>query len=216
MRPVRDIVGRLEEGLHRPLPGLPAQLAMAPRLGPDRALTTDAEASCLKAGVMILLYPRGGETHLVLIRRAAGVLHHRDQIGLPGGQLEPGEDPRTAALRETEEEIGVPRRLIGVAGSLTPLFIPPSNFCVYPFVGSVDASPSFVPLPSEVAAVIEAPLARLADAAAVRTEVWTLRGERVDVPFYAFEAHKIWGATAMILAEFLAVLRASTLARDDR
>jgi len=215
MRSVREVIGRLGEVLSHPLPGLPAQLAMAPRIGPDRTLTPEAEASCLRAGVMILLYPRDGEPHLVLIRRAAGVLHHKDQIGLPGGQLEAGEDPKTAALRETEEEIGVPRGLITVAGRLTPLFIPPSNFCVYPFVGSAEAAPAFVPEPSEVAGIIEVPLSRLADAATVRTEVWTLRGERVDVPFYAYGTHKIWGATAMVLAEFLAVLRAAILAPNN-
>lgn len=182
---------------------------MAPRLGPDRTLTPAIEASCLKAGVMLLLYPRDGAPHIILIRRTGTVLHHKDQIGFPGGRLEAGEEPLAAALRETEEEVGVPRDRIAVAGRLTPLYIPPSNFCVHPFVGSLAEGPVFVPELSEVAEIIEVPFARLTDDAAVRTEAWTLRGAKVDVPFYAFGEHKIWGATAMILAELLAVLKAT-------
>ena len=75
----------LKRALAAPLPGLAAQLAMAPRYGPDRTFTPAVEASCLKAGVMLLLYLRQDEPYIVLTRRTSTVLRHKDQIGFPGG-----------------------------------------------------------------------------------------------------------------------------------
>ena len=198
----------LKRALAAPLPGLAVQFTMAPRHGPDRTLTPMIEAYSLKAGVMLLLYLRRDDPHIILIRRTSTVLRHKDQIGFPGGQLEAGEDAVQAALRETGEEIGVAPDRIDVAGSLTPLFIPPSNFCIYPVVGTAEGPLVFTPERSEVAEIIEVPLARLMDPASAQTEDWTLGGRTVEVPFYAFGPHKIWGATAMVLAEFLALLKA--------
>jgi len=207
MDPARNMIDDLEKALRAPLPGLTTQLAMAPRHGPDRTLTPAIEAVCLKAGVMLLLYPKRDELHIVLTRRTSTVLHHKDQIGFPGGQFEEGEDAVRAALRETCEEIGVgPDRIDGF-GSVTPLVIPPSHFCIYPVVGTAEGPLVFTPEQGEVAEVIEVPLACLIDPASVRREDWTLYGRAVEVPFYEFGPHKIWGATAMVLAEFLAVLR---------
>jgi 8-oxo-dGTP pyrophosphatase MutT (NUDIX family) len=207
MKAGRDIFQLLKKALDAPRPGLPVQLTMAPRYGPDRTLTPKAEASCLKAGVMLLMYLNGDEPSIVLTRRTSTVLRHRDQIGFPGGQLEGSEDGVAAALRETSEEIGVPPGLIEVVGTLTPLYIPPSDFCIYPVVGTARGDLAFTPEPSEVAEILEVPLACLMDPASARTEPWELAGRTVDVPFYAFGKDKIWGATAMVLAEFLALLK---------
>jgi len=215
MRPGRDLIGTLKKCLAGPLPGLAVQFTMAPRHGPDRTLTPWIEASCLKAGVMLLLYSRDDASHIVLIRRTSTVLRHKDQIGFPGGQLEAGEDAVQAALRETGEEIGVAPDCIDVAGSLTPLFVPPSNFCIYPVVGAAEGPLVFTPERSEVAEIIEVPLARLMDPDSAQREAWTLGGRTVEVPFYAFGPHKIWGATAMVLAEFLALLRNQVRAPED-
>jgi len=197
----------LEQKLKAAKPGLPAQLKMAPHPRPGQKVYTEVEDICQKAGVMVLVYPRQGIWHLVLIRRTPTVLHHKDQIGFPGGQMEPGEDFIRTALRETEEEIGVFPSRIKIIGPLTPLFVPPSNFCIYPVVAAADGPLSFNPYPDEVAEIIEVPLRHLTDPRNVREENWTIRGERVNVPFFAFGEHKIWGATAMILAEFLDVLQ---------
>jgi 8-oxo-dGTP pyrophosphatase MutT (NUDIX family) len=188
--------------LHQAKPGLQAQLKMVPEPRPGQKVYIEVEATCLKAGVMVLLYRRQDAWYMVLIRRPSTVLYHKDQIGFPGGQLEPGENFEEAALRETWEELSVDRDRIKIIGHLTPLYIPPSNFCIYPVVATLSEPPSFKPHPEEVAEVIEMPLGHLMDPRNLRRETWTIGGQPVEVPFYGFRHHKIWGATAMVLAEF--------------
>jgi len=199
---VLDLEGRLRAAL----PGPPAQLKMIPTPRPGQQAYTEVEGTSLKAGVMLLLYPKAGGAHLAFIRRPATVLHHKNQISFPGGGIEAGEDFVEAALRETWEEIGVPEDRIRVLGGLTPLYIPPSNYCIYPVVGTASGAPVFRPRPEEVEEILEIPLAHLRDPGHVARETRTIRGEATEVPFYRFGSHKIWGATAMVLAEFLDVL----------
>lgn len=200
------LILRLQRRLRAPLPGLPSQLKMIPSPRPGQQVYTEVESTSQKAGVMILLYPKSGAAHIVFIRRPETVLHHKGQISFPGGGFEAGEDGIAAALRETREEIGVPEGRIRPLGGLTPLYIPPSNYCIYPVVGAADEAPLFIPRPEEVDEILEIPLEHLRDPASTRRETWTIRGEAAEVPFYAFGSHKIWGATAMVLAEFLDVL----------
>lgn len=200
------LLRRLKRRLRGEKPGLKAQFKMLPRPRPGHRLYSEVELTSLKAGVMLVLYPRDGALHMPLIRRTATVLHHRDQIGLPGGQLEGEETFEQAALRETREELGIPPEKIKVLGHLTPLYIPPSNYCIYPVVGVLGETPVFLPDPWEVAEVFDVPLAHLLDSHHTHTETWTIQGEPVQVPFYAFGHHKIWGATAMVLAEFLELI----------
>jgi 8-oxo-dGTP pyrophosphatase MutT (NUDIX family) len=197
----------LEDLLRRPKPGLAAQLEMAPIPRPGTVAYPDTPPDCRQAAVLILLYPKENETHIVFIRRPRTSLHHKDQIAFPGGRIEGRESPIEAALREAREEVGVLPRLVRIAGELTPLYVPPSNFCVTPAVGTASARPAFVPFPEEVDEILEVPLARLLAPDAVIRETWPLERGNALVPFYAFEGHKIWGATAMILAEFLTLLR---------
>lgn len=208
-------IERLRRALARPLPGLPVQMGMspAPRPGTERIL--DPGLDCRRAGVLVLLYPSAGDDtaddgtsplHLVLTRRTTSVESHRGQISFPGGSMDPGEDAVAAARREANEELGVDPAGVTVLGQLSPLYIPPSGFCIYPVVAYAAARPNFVPSPHEVAEVLEVPLDHLTAPATRCEEVWDIRGEPVRVPYYAFGPHKVWGATAMVLCEFLALL----------
>lgn len=92
-------------------------------------------------------------------------------------------------------------------GPLTPLYIPPSNFCLHPFVGHTPSATSLRPTDAEVEQILQVPLAHLLDPATCTSETRRLHGRDVDVPYYDVAGHAVWGATAMMLAEFLAVVR---------
>jgi 8-oxo-dGTP pyrophosphatase MutT (NUDIX family) len=180
---------------------LAAQRRMAPQ---PRALrrSPNRPGQPRQAGVLILLYPAQEGLAFALIRRTQNPHDvHSGQISLPGGSLEPGETPVEAALREAKEELGldVP---VQVLGSLTCLYIPPSDFEVHPAVGYVNQRPVWVPDRSEVVEVLECPLAWLLDDTRKVVEAWERDGQTVQVPWYNMHGHKVWGATAIILSEF--------------
>lgn len=161
-----------------------------------------------KGAVLILLYPRSGQTHLVLTRRRDDLDSHAGQISLPGGRQELDETLEQTALRETMEEVGVRPARVDLLGELTPLYIPPSDYEVHPFVGWHETTPSFVPEVAEVAEIIEVPLSLLLDDGTRQNELWTHRGYELHVPFFQVNSHKVWGATAMMLSDFVGRLLA--------
>ncbi len=201
-------ISLLRQRLAGPLPGTAVQLQMAPayRQVPEQ-LRIEGKP-CREAGVLALLFPEQERPHLLLIARHSHLKEHGGQIGFPGGRREPGETLQETALREAREELGLPPEHIELLGALTPLYIPVSNFCVHPFVGAIAPLPTLRPCPEEVAAVLRVPLAVLLDPASRRRERWTIRGQDVMVPFFEVGSYRIWGATAMMLAELLALLTA--------
>lgn len=197
----------LEQELAGPKPGINAQLGMSPNPRPGHQIYLEVENTCNKAGVLVLLYPREDRLHLVLTKRTDKVDFHKGQISFPGGRLETGEDLEQAAIREAQEELDVDPGSVRILGKLTPLFIPPSNYTIYPVVALTENRPYFQPSPLEVAEVLEIPLEHLLDPVNVRREIWSIRDAEVEVPYFSFGYHKIWGATAMVLAELLAILK---------
>jgi 8-oxo-dGTP pyrophosphatase MutT (NUDIX family) len=204
---VEYAIEHLRAAMSAPLPGMPAQLRMAPDPRPGTERILEPGLDCRKAGVLALLYPGADGLCIVLTRRTDTVESHRGQISFPGGSLDPGETTVAAALREAQEELGVDPAGVEVLGGLSPLYIPHTGFCVYPTVGYAAARPEFTPNPHEVAEVIEASLAHLLAPEASCEETWQLRGAPTTVPFYAVGPHKVWGATAMMLSELLALIR---------
>jgi len=197
----------IKEALNSPKPGLKSQLIMVTDPRPGHKTYSEMKNKCKKAGVLILFYPKQSELILILTRRTEMVQYHPNQISFPGGQCEPNEDPLEAGLRETQEELGIPPDKIKIIGHLTPLYIPPSNYCIYPAVGILDKLPTYKPRQKEVAEVIEVPLVHMLDSRNTIREIWKLNNRKVKVPFYLYKNHKIWGATAMVLAELLDVIR---------
>jgi 8-oxo-dGTP pyrophosphatase MutT (NUDIX family) len=202
-------VGKLREALKGTLPGLDAQLRMAPepRLGWDPLKFPEGARD---GAALLLLYPHDDHLHVVLTVRGAELRNHTGQVSLPGGRVDQGETFEAAALREANEEIGVDPATVEVLGRLTPLHIPVSGFLLHPIVGATSMRPAFQRAEWEVARIIEAPVSVLSDPAVIKreTRTRTVNGRQVDVlvPYYDIDGEKVWGATAMVLAEFCAIL----------
>lgn len=171
----------------------------------EEALSVENRA-CREAGVLALLLPSDDIPSVVLTVRREELTDHGGQISFPGGAREAGESLRDTALREAYEEIDLAPQSVRILGGLTPLYIPPSNFCVHPFVGVVHSAPVLRPTDREVAEVFHAPLHHLLDPDARLVETWTLHERAVDVPYYDVAGRTVWGATAMMLSELLALV----------
>jgi 8-oxo-dGTP pyrophosphatase MutT (NUDIX family) len=160
-------------------------------------------------GVLLLLFSKEKHIHIVLTRRCDNLASHAGQVSFPGGKNEPMESLLETALRETEEEIGVPAVKLEVLGALSPIYIPPSDFEVHPYVAwfNEGKQPVFKASAEEVAEIIEAPLATLLDPASQMEELWDFGNYQMAVPFFDVQEHKVWGATAVVLSEFIERLR---------
>jgi 8-oxo-dGTP pyrophosphatase MutT (NUDIX family) len=191
------------------LPGEEAHNIMVPqqRLEITKKLNFD-QINPRNAGVMMLFYPKDDITHLVLIVRNSYKGVHSSQIAFPGGKHEKEDiNLEQTALRETHEEIGILSDKIQVLKAFTSLYIPPSNFMVYPFLGICRDEISFYPDPNEVADIIELPLTTfLSDSIIINTEMTTSYAKNIQVPAFVIEGHIVWGATAMMLSELKVVL----------
>lgn len=178
-----------------------AQRRMAPQPRPLRR-NSNQPGKPRKASVLVLLYPVQASLWFVLTRRAQNPHDvHSGQISLPGGSREDGETPEQTALRETYEEVGVDPSLIQILGEMNSLYIPPSDFCVRPFVGYADHHPVWSPGENEVVEVVECSLDWLLDDAHKVIEDWELPDRQLRVPWYDVRGNKVWGATAIILSE---------------
>jgi len=154
------------------------------------------------SAVLILLYPKDKDLRFILTKRTQLVKHHKGQISLPGGVMQSNESLQETALRETWEEIGIPPENMHVFGNLSPLHVKVSGFEIQPFVAWMNKEPSIVPAPQEVEDVLSISLTDLLNDDILELEEWEINGHPVSVPFFRFDEAKVWGATAMILAEF--------------
>jgi 8-oxo-dGTP pyrophosphatase MutT (NUDIX family) len=197
-----DVERAVTEALRRRLPGACAhvRLGIEPRPG---WLPGHLPDDCHRAaGLVILRFPG---PDVILTERAAGLARHGGQIALPGGRVEEGEDLLAAALREAAEEIGLDPATARPVGPLTPIHIPVSGFVLHPFVAATEQS-GWQPDRREVARVFAIPLEQFADPRCLVVEDWTYEGRAYRVPLFDLPGAKVWGATAMILAELLCAL----------
>lgn len=212
----KQIVINLERQLRRalapPLPGLEAQLRMAPqpRVGWD---PENPPPNLRDAAALVLVYPFNEVPHLLLTVRGAGLRKHTGQVSLPGGSVDLDESIESAALREASEEVGVPPAAVRLLGRLTPLQIPISGYMLHPVVGLVEVRPAFRRDEWEVARILEVPLTLFREPGIVkrraRTREFDGASVNIEVPYFEIDGEHVWGATAMVLAEFLAVVERS-------
>jgi 8-oxo-dGTP pyrophosphatase MutT (NUDIX family) len=199
-------IERLQAELAQPLPGLSAQMLMAPSL----RRPGEANIPIRDSGVLLLLYPVQNIMCTVFMKRPEYGGPHSGQISFPGGKIESGDTTLVeTALRESYEEIGVPPGSVRVLGVLTPLHITVSNFKVLPVVGFSAEKPNFTTDSGEVEYLIEARIDMLVDPGIVKKENLILGDQSLEAPYFDIHGQHIWGATAMILSEFLEVVRRS-------
>jgi 8-oxo-dGTP pyrophosphatase MutT (NUDIX family) len=202
-----QLIKDLKASVRGDLPGELVQFQMATTY---RYRKGEPPISAKKAAVLLLLYPgvNAREQQLVLIKRIDHnrADHHRGQISLPGGRHEPmDEDLSFTALREANEEVGVNPHNVELIGSLTNLYVPVSNYLIHPYLGVATERPDFRAQPSEVREIIETPLHLLQDPEVRKIGEIATPSQYVlkDVPYFDIFGNVVWGATAMILNEFL-------------
>lgn len=190
------------------LPGIPAQEKMAPYLRAELMAEFEVQ-TYKKSAVLILLYPDGdGNARVVFTKRNVYEGVHSGQISFPGGKFEDGDiNVIQTAIRETEEEIGVRLENKKVLGRLSTVKVPVSGFEIFPVVGYVNEIPTFIPDKTEVKQILEIPMESLFT---MNTDIDVFPGSsamKIKAPYYPIENEKLWGASAMITAEFLEVVR---------
>ncbi len=201
---------RIEEALRvriaGTLPGVEAQMPFVPRPHVPGWRIDHYPEDARIAAALLLLYPRGKEVAIPLTVRASGLARHAGQISLPGGAIDPGEALAAAALREASEEIGVDPAAVRVLGQLTPVHVIVSGFTLHPIVGVTDTRPEFLAAPDEVEEIVEVALEDLRDASRIRRGTHVREGVAIEYPYFDLAGHQVWGATAMVLGEFVCLL----------
>ena len=190
------------------LPGFEAQKLLSPPYRQHYDLEEVKKTNPRIAAVMILLYENDeGDIEFPVMLRHTYEGVHSNQYSLPGGSFEPEDlNLQYTALRETVEELGVEEENIEIIGQLTELYIPPSDFLVYPFIGIFHGTPEFYPDEMEVAEIIPIDLQAFLNAEPIVFEK-IFSENTVEIPGYEIgEGEYIWGATAMILSEFNSLL----------
>lgn len=199
----------IRKALAEPLPGIRSQAKMSPPHRPIELRIPNPDTQVRDSAVLILLWPDGDQLSTVFILRPEYDGVHSNQIAFPGGKYEIDDvDLVATALREAREEVGIHSEEVTVLGQLSPLYIPPSQFLVYPVVGYTTKSPSFVPDPVEIKEVIPCHLLDF-----INSDLFTIQdlkvGERIlpNIPCYQIGNRLMWGATAMIFSELLDIVR---------
>jgi 8-oxo-dGTP pyrophosphatase MutT (NUDIX family) len=205
------LLERLAARLKQPLPGPRAQARYQPELSYGRYFGP-TPGGARAAAVIILLYPgdtpRAGQSNwcVPLTLRPDHLLDHAGQISLPGGAIEPQESSQRAALRELNEELGVGPEGIELLGELSPIYLFRSNFLIQPWLAASRVLPDWHPNSAEVAELLEVPLDTLCRPASTRVDQHRQGSLSFRAPALVWRQHAIWGATALILAELVALV----------
>jgi 8-oxo-dGTP pyrophosphatase MutT (NUDIX family) len=171
-----------------------------------RGKTCINDPALSRAAVLIPLFKKKGQFHVLLTRRTDKVGHHKGQVSFPGGRQDQGEDLLTTALREAKEEMGIEEKDVRILGELDDMCTVSSDFCISPFVALIPYPYPFKINRQEIAEVIEVPLSVFLDESKLGQEFRERNGHPLKVYFYQHEEHLIWGATARILKQLIDLL----------
>tara|TARA_Y100001970_G_C14077994_1_gene773095 strand:+ start:331 stop:948 length:618 start_codon:yes stop_codon:yes gene_type:complete len=192
--------------LQSELPGIAEQEKMLIKPRPSE-YKLNKRVDSIDAAVLILLYPIDDQWYFFLTKRSEMVEHHKNQISFPGGIVHENELLWDAAARETYEEIGVQN--ITRLGSLTPLFVPVSNFHIHPFIGWVNEKPITKQNELEVEQILPVSIKELMLENIYREKKEIISSQSVRVPFFDLCNEMVWGATAAILSEFRFIIKST-------
>jgi len=166
-----------------------------------------------EAAVLMPIFERGGNPHFLLTKRTEEVETHKGQISFPGGMREADEDLEQTALRETFEEVGIESNKISVLGRFHD-YLSVTDYRVSPYAAYISTPFATKPQTSEVAEILEVPFSVFTDPSRLRIEPARRRGKTVDVYYFSFGIHEIWGLTALIIKDFIQELNLSS--QSDR
>lgn len=199
-----SFIEKLKYQLKQELPGEKAQQIMLPSL----RLNKNSNEPPIKSSVLILLYPFDNDIYTVLTKRAEYNGVHSSQISFPGGKYEDiDKNLIHTALRETYEEIGVNPDLINIIGQISPVYIPVSNYIAQPFIGYTTVKPNFKIDNFEVKSIINVKISELQQTKNKKIGNFTVKNKKIEAPYFNAYGYKIWGATAMVLSEFLKIVK---------
>jgi 8-oxo-dGTP pyrophosphatase MutT (NUDIX family) len=203
-----DFLSLLKAALALKLPGEAAQNRLSRLRSYSTAEYLLRNPSHRESAVLIVIWPEADTWRCLLIQRPEYDGPHGGQMGLPGGRREETDrDLMQTAIRETLEETGVEVPEEAVAGALSSLYIPVSNFLVQPYVALIRQRPVFHPDPSEVSALLDFDLKLLLKPETLKSKERMLaKGLQARTPYFDIEGSEVWGATAMMLSELAAVL----------
>lgn len=198
----------LKENLKKGLPGFKAHQSMSPIDRPIKGMPNFNIENYRKSAVLICCYPHQNEVYTALIKRKAYEGVHSAQFGFPGGRYEEQDiHLKQTALREAEEEVNIISTEVNIISCLTEICIPVSNFIVYPFLSTTQNRPNFIPDKTEVDFILELPINEIVNTQNITTsKVKMDNGLKAEVPCFKFNEHIVWGATALMLAEFKELL----------
>lgn len=205
------IIKKIFNELKSELPGLSSHIKMTPYQRKSAKEAIDSNLNPRIAAVLILIYQKDESIFFVLIKRKDYDGHHGGQVSFPGGKKEKGETIKETALRETEEEIGIEKDSISILGTLSQVYIPPSNFLITPFIGYINHVPHFKIQEREVEYIIEVPIEQLLKESNVKIKKIPLtKYAKVNIdmeaPYFELNKQIVWGATALVLSEFKDIL----------
>ncbi|MGB9771213.1 MAG: NUDIX hydrolase [Candidatus Kapaibacteriota bacterium] len=190
------------------LKGMNSHVKMSPKIDgkPYRTLVPAGNPR-LSSTLLLLIGEKFKDLKILFTLRSSNVQHHKHQISFPGGHCEGGENEIETALREAREEVGIEPDMVTIIGKLSPLYVPPSDTLIIPIVGYTKLLPQLKANTNEVEEIFFHPLNYFMDFENRKIEKWIIKGNEVYVPLWRIHPSvPLWGATAMILSEFIDIV----------